>query len=179
MTHEVMRSLVRDMGNVRCPQCVNVQGEYTIENVLEQLRRVPKPGDSSLMTHSAFRGFKAAFHHSKPRIACRCFHFEGEKNSENLREELVLPGWSFQSQEMASSSNKKLPQPEEGSGLEAQTSSDELRRVQVSAKSSWFENSEGHEGHKRHEGHEGQHGKACNVKTYALRKFFTFVCFVT
>ena len=79
---------------------------------------------------------------------------------------------------MASSSNKKLPQPEEGSGLEAQTSSDELRRVQVSAKSSWFENSEGHEGHKGHEGHEG-HGKACNVKTYALRKFFTFVCFVT
>ena len=94
---------------------------------MEQLRRVPKPGDSSLMTHSAFRGFKAAFHHSKPRIACRCFHFEGEKNSENLREELVLPGWSFQSQEMASSSNKKLPQPEEGSGLEAQTSSDESR----------------------------------------------------
>jgi hypothetical protein len=43
----------------------------------------------------------------------------------------VLPlgslGWSFQSQEMASSSNKKLPQPEEGSGLEAQTSSDEFR----------------------------------------------------
>lgn len=33
---------------------------------------------------------------------------------------------------MASSSNKKLPQPEEGSGLEAQTSSDESIRFQPS-----------------------------------------------
>lgn len=87
------------------------------------------------------------------------------RNYENLRNlrELVVSSCHFH-QEMASSSNKKLPQPEEGSSLEAQTSpgfSQVFMVLKFIRTSRTWENME-------------KHGKAWK-RLPVLQKFFIFV----